>query len=494
MAEKIEIMGNAPAESIKRLMAKNLRAELVAKETPMRVIPADYKIQAVKGFSYCYGSGEELPEEYRAEYLRYIKAQRKRLFQHALKHIPLLGLMLAEKMIKIDEIDALIESAERLNNAEISTMLLNYKNTAFTAEEKDRWEETLLTAQLTGVEPLSELNKKWRYEKSPNGGVRILGYKGKEKRVLVPEMIGGGRVTEIGDHAFSPLGKPLSDEVRRARREITAVYIHAGVRRIEENAFDDCGALKEVVIAPDNPFYSAVDPLVISKADGACIFCPAAISGDFVIPNGVTKIKNRMFYGCKGLTGVTLPESITEIGDYAFYGCESLTEVTIPCGVTKIGEYAFYRCWRLTSVVIPGGVREIERHTFDYCEFPRSVTIPAGVTKIGDYAFYGCWDLTSVVIPDGVREIGRYTFSYCRSLSSVMIPAGVTEIGEYAFYICTELTSVTIPESVTEIGEKAFGRVWKLTEIKIPQNIKAKHESEQELRNLLGIGKAVVIK
>ena len=497
------------------------------------------KIQVAKDFAECYSGGGELTEERRAEYLRYIKSQRRRLFPHALKHIPLLNVMLTEKMIKIDEIDELIGAAEKLGGAEISAMLLNYKDMAFTAEEKAGWEETLLTAMLTGAMPLSELKKKWRYEKTSDGGVRILGYKGKEKRIMVPDMIGGSTVTEIGDYAFSPLGKPLGGEVRRARREITAVYIPAGVRRIEETAFDDCGALEEVVIAPDNPFYSVVDSLVISKTDGACIFCPAAISGDFVIPSGVAKIKNRMFYGCADLTGVTLPESITEIGDYAFYGCRGLTDIAIPCGVTRIGEYAFYKCNSLTSVVIPDGVREIERYTFYNCEFLKSVTIPADVTRIGEYAFYGCGELTGitlpeslteigeyafchcwhladiaipegvteigeyafyhcdsltgVVIPDGVREIERYTFSFCRSLSSVTIPAGVTKIGEYAFFICTKLTSVAIPESVTEIGEKAFGMDSMLREIKIPQNIKAKHESEQELREVLDITKAVVI-
>ncbi len=76
-------------------------------------------------------------------------------------------------------------------------------------------------------------------------------------------------------------------------------------------------------------------------------------SGDVVIPstieyNGVvcnvTEISDRAFYGCSGLTSITIPESVTSIGKEAFYGCSSLTSVTIPNSVTSIGTSAFSDC------------------------------------------------------------------------------------------------------------------------------------------------------
>ena len=58
------------------------------------------------------------------------------------------------------------------------------------------------------------------------------------------------------------------------------------------------------------------------------------------------------FWGCSGLTSVTIPSSVTEIGPFAFSDCRSLTSVTIPSSITKIGDNAFSGCSGLTSVYV----------------------------------------------------------------------------------------------------------------------------------------------
>ena len=76
-------------------------------------------------------------------------------------------------------------------------------------------------------------------------------------------------------------------------------------------------------------------------------------SGEVVIPEtieyggtiyAVTSIGQVAFYGCSGLTAVTIPNSVTSIGGSAFYGCSGLTSLTIPNSVTSIGYGAFYGC------------------------------------------------------------------------------------------------------------------------------------------------------
>ena len=55
-------------------------------------------------------------------------------------------------------------------------------------------------------------------------------------------------------------------------------------------------------------------------------------------------IGSYAFYGCSGLTSLTLPAGITWIGDYAFSGCSGLTSLTLPAGITEIGYRAFDKC------------------------------------------------------------------------------------------------------------------------------------------------------
>ena len=68
--------------------------------------------------------------------------------------------------------------------------------------------------------------------------------------------------------------------------------------------------------------------------------------------NAVTSIGYSAFYGCIGLTNVTIPDSVTSIGESAFENCSGLTSVTIPDSVTSIGYYAFQNCNSMTSVTI----------------------------------------------------------------------------------------------------------------------------------------------
>ena len=224
----------------------------------------------------------------------------------------------------------------------------------------------------------------------------------------------------------------------------------------------------EVAVVSENsdyPYYNSYN-----KPTGA-ITIPATVA------NGgntysVTSIGMEAFYGCSGLTSITIPSSVTSIGESAFFRCSGLTSITIPSSVTSIGKSAFSYCSGLTSINIPNSVTSIGYGAFFYCSGLTSIAIPASCeASIATGALAGCNGLTSITIPNSVTSIGDGAFSYCSGLTSISIPNSVTSIGKSAFSYCRGLTSINIPNSVTSIGEYAFSYCSGLSSINIPNGV-----------------------
>ena len=201
------------------------------------------------------------------------------------------------------------------------------------------------------------------------------------------------------------------------------------------------------------------------------IVVPEKVKGNEGVEYVVTSLGDHCFYGCEGLTSITIPSSVTSLGDGCFSWCEGLTSITIPSSVTSLGNYCFSFCEGLTSITIPSSVTSLGYDCFRECKGLISITIPSSVTSLGRSCFKDCIRLTSVTIPSSVTSLGRSCFNSCVRLTSITIPSSVTSLGDHCFSYCIRLASITIPSSVTSLGRGCFDNCRALTSITIPSSV-----------------------
>ena len=222
-------------------------------------------------------------------------------------------------------------------------------------------------------------------------------------------------VTSIGNFAFYYCSN------------LAAINISASVTSIGLGAFSECPNLTSMTIAENNTTFDSRDGCnAIIETSSNTLVAGCATT---VIPEGVTTIGARAFYGCSNLTAITLPEGVTTIRDHAFYNCASLTTITLPEDLTSIGEDAFQYCICLASITLPESLTSIGESAFDYCSSLTAITIPKSVTSIGSWAFRFCKNVSDVYCyADELPTTGSYLFDDSVLKNSTLhVPASALE-------------------------------------------------------------------
>jgi hypothetical protein len=179
------------------------------------------------------------------------------------------------KKQETEEIDRYIGMAE--NNAEIRTMLLEYKNRLYPAETLEKMEE-IQTEKDFGIREKTLADYKKIFSIKKQDGVYVItNYKGdSDKAVNIPAAIRG-----------------ISVQIAMSGCEtVRKVYLEEGFSQIGNKAFSECPNLRSVII-----------------------------------PDSVTGIGDSAFSDCSSLTSVTIPAGVTSIGAKAFYKCLRLTDI-----------------------------------------------------------------------------------------------------------------------------------------------------------------------
>ncbi len=268
-------------------------------------------------------------------------------------------------------------------------------------------------------------------------------------------------LTSIGNCAFTFCSSLTSIDLPKSLTTIDtyafghcsslkSITIPDSVTSLGYNAFDNCTSLTTAIIG------NGITIIECGVFEG----CSSLKS--ITIGSNVTEI-DFPFEDCKNLTDIYIHDLKAYLNikcDYMpFIGMNAcnlylnnklLTKVVIPDGVTKINDYVFFQNANITNVVIPDSVIEIGECAFSYCSNLTRIALGNNVTSIGGCAFDCCSNLKDIILPDTLTNIDSFAFAYCSSLKSITIPSSVANIGMGAFEFCDSLTDVYYSGSEAE--------------------------------------------
>ena len=281
------------------------------------------------------------------------------------------------------------------------------------------------------------------------------------------DIVNETEVAVTSENSSSPRYSQLSVAV--IPETVTNQGITYTVTSIANNAFNGTTTLRSITIPAtitamgDSAFYkcSTLAEVHISSIES---WCNMNLTGYYSTP---TYYARNLFLNDEEITELVVPDGVTEIKDFVFFNCDGFTTATMPNSVLTIGKCAFANCSNMTSVAIGESITSIGSAAFEDCRSLVTARVPDSVVNLGGSVFSRCDGLTSVIIGNSVKRLESFLFYSCDRLQTVTIGNSVTDIVGNSFSYCTGLLSLTIPRSVAKIDELAFDDCYRLTSINV---------------------------
>ncbi len=450
----------------------------------------------------CYLSSKERYSKAEQEmYDDYIKKQNVKLFTLFADNgnKKAMSNLLATGYLKAATIEKALEKYK--GNTEMTAVLLDYQNKNINVAKEAAKKMNKALKELSQDGPSEkELKELWKgriltFSASFFGyevkGYELTGYNGNDNDVIIPSHIGKTPVVCM-EYTF------------KDNKNIESVVIPEGILGIGNKTFKGCSNIKQIIVPESivsikkdafdgtKCFQYEDDMLIVNNI--LVRYNEKANKKTVVIPEGVTKIEDRVFCGHKEIEEIVIPKSVTNIGWFPFTETKwfenqgdvvtvnnilvelkensPITKLTVPDGIKTVLSYSCDNCKNLKEVIFPEGLTEIRQSAFNGCENLESINLPNTLKNMHEGAFHECSKLESIEIPKGIEMIEYDCFSGCTNLKKITLSEGIKIIGSGAFSKCMNLEEIAIPKSVTKIGYGAFSFCTKLKKAVIPEGVK----------------------
>lgn len=212
------------------------------------------------------------------------------------------------------------------------------------------------------------------------------------------------------------------------------ISIPSTVKTINQNPWKEIKNLEGFIVDTKNENYTSVDGVLYNKEKSElCMYPLDKMDTEFVVPDGVEKLRAGAFSYCKMLESIKIPYSVNEIGKNCFSQCIRLKNIVVPETATILNN-AFQGCTALAKdgFIIINGV------SYGYTsQKAEKVVVPDGVKVVKEWAFLS--DYKNIFIPDSVE----YVYDIPYGVEYLSVPSTLKNFDELKKMVGSRVRIVT---------------------------------------------------